>query len=89
MSRQNVEWKTIDPESQRIIPGLFIYQATAGKTVTRNLDLIRSQYQLCRRQGAKGVSFFSLQYLSDPLIWVCRTQFFPAESPAYIPPARK
>ncbi|MEN6428981.1 MAG: family 10 glycosylhydrolase [Phycisphaerales bacterium] len=89
LARQIAEWKTLDPRLQRIIPGLSIYQETAGATATRNLNLIRSQHQLCRRQGAHGVSFFSLQYLSDPLIWVCRTQFFPTQVPAYAPPARR
>ena len=68
LSRQIGEWKTIDPQLQRIIPGLSIYQETAGQTITRDLDLIRSQHQLCLRQGAHGNMYFSLQYLSDPLI---------------------
>lgn len=89
LARQIAKWKTLDPRLQRIIPGLSIFQETAGGTVTRNLNLIRSQRQLCRQQGARGVSFFSLQYLSDPLIWVCRSEFYPAKAPAYTPPARK
>jgi uncharacterized lipoprotein YddW (UPF0748 family) len=88
LARQIGQWKTIDPQLQRIIPGLSIYQETAGKTVTRNLDLIRSQHSLCRRQGAHGNLHFSLQYLSDPLIDVFRTELYPTEVPVYTPPSR-
>lgn len=82
-------WKTIDPQLQRIVPGLAIYQETGGQATTRNLDLIRSQHDLCRRQGARGNLHFSLQYLSDPLADVFRTEFYPTEIPAYTPPLRQ
>ncbi len=88
LARRIAEWKTLDPQLQRIIPGLSIYQETGGQTTTRNLNLIRSQHRLCRQQGAHGVNFFSLQYLNDPLIWVCCTEFFPVKAPAYTPPRR-
>jgi len=88
LARQIAEWKTVDPHLQRIIPGLSIYQQAAGNTTTRNLDLIRSQRRLCLRQGAHGTMFFALQYLSDPLIWVCRSEFYPTEVPAYAPARR-
>jgi len=89
LGRQVAQWKTIDPELQRIIPGLSIYQETAGKTTTRNLELIRSQHRLCRQQGAHGNMHFSLQYLSDPLIDLFRTEFYPTKTPAYVPPLRR
>ena len=63
-------------------------RTTAGKAVTRNLDLIRRQHALCRQQGAHGNLYFSLQYLSDPLIDVLRTEFYPTEAPVYTPPSR-
>lgn len=88
LGRQIADWKTIDPQLQRIIPGLSIYQESAGKTVTRDLNLIRSQHDLCVRQGARGNLYFSLQYLSDPLIDVFRTKIYPAEAPAYVPSLR-
>jgi uncharacterized lipoprotein YddW (UPF0748 family) len=88
LARQIAQWKTVDPHLQRIIPGLAIYHEAAGQTTTRNLDLIRSQHQLCRRQGAPGNMHFSLQYLSDPLIEVFRTELYPTKAPAYTPPRR-
>ncbi len=89
LAAQIDEWKTIDPQLQRIVPGLAIYQETAGKATTRSLDLIRGQHDLCRRQGAHGNLHFSLQHLSDPLIEVFRTEFYPAEAPIYTPPLRQ
>ncbi len=85
LSRQIAQWKTVDPQLQRIIPGLSIYQTRDGKTATRDLDLIRRQHDLCRRQGARGNMYFSLQYLNDPLIDLFRTEFYPTEAPAYVP----
>ncbi len=78
LSRQIAQWKTMDPHLHRIIPGLSIYQKRDGKTTTRDLDLIRRQHDLCRRQGAHGNVYFSLPYLSDPLIDLFRTEFYPA-----------
>lgn len=88
LARQIADWKTVDPQLRRIIPGLSIYQESAGKTVTRDLNLIRSQHDLCVRQGAHGNLYFSLQYLSDPLIDVFGTKIYPAEAPAYVPSLR-
>jgi uncharacterized lipoprotein YddW (UPF0748 family) len=89
LTRQIAQWKTLDPQLQRIIPGLAIYQETGGQATTRDFDLIRSQHQLCRRQGARGNMYFSLQYLSDPLIDLFRTEFYPAKAQPYAPPARR
>jgi uncharacterized lipoprotein YddW (UPF0748 family) len=89
LARQFAQWKTIDPMLQRIIPGLAIYQETGGQATTRNLDLIRSQHRLCRQQGARGNLHFSLQYLSDPLIDVFRTEIYLTDAPAYAPPRQQ
>lgn len=88
LSRQIAQWKTVDPHLQRIIPGLSIYHEAGGQTTTRNLDLIGSQHRLCRQQKAHGNMHFSLQYLSDPLIEVFRTELYPTKVPAYTPPRR-
>ncbi|MBP7049801.1 MAG: family 10 glycosylhydrolase [Phycisphaerae bacterium] len=89
LGRQISGWKTVDPQLRRIIPGLALYQEAAGKTTPRNVNVIRSQRQLCRRQGTHGETFFSLQHLTDSMIWVCRSEFYPTEVPAYAPPARR
>jgi len=88
LSHQIAQWKTLDPSLQRIIPGLSIYEDTTGKTVTRNLELIRRQHSLCRQQGAHGNLYFSMEYLSDPLTTIFRTEFYPTEAPPYVPPRR-
>jgi len=88
LSRQIAQWKKVDPSLQRIIPGLSIYQDDTGKPVPRNLDLIRRQHNLCRQQGAHGNLYFSMEYLTDPLIGIFRTEFYPTEAPVYVPPRR-
>jgi len=88
LTRQFAQWKTVDPPLARIIPGLSIYHDADGKTTTRDPNLIRSQVHLCRQHGAHGNLYFSLQYLSDPLIDLFRTEFYPTESPPYTPPLR-
>ncbi len=88
LQQQIASWKTLDRQLQRIIPGLSIYQKTGSQTTTRRLDLIRDQQRLCRQQGADGNMYFSLQYLSDPLITLFRTELYPTAAPAYAPPSR-
>jgi hypothetical protein len=78
----------VDRQLDRIIPGLSIYQETDGRTITRKGDLIRSQQRLCRKEGAHGNMYFSLQYLNDPLIDLFRTDLYPTEVPAYAPANR-
>ncbi len=85
LQKQIAGWKTVDRQLQRIIPGLSIYQQIGGATTTRKLDLIRNQQRLCRQQGAHGNTYFSLPYLSDPLIALFRTELYPTEAPAYTP----
>ncbi|MBN1505291.1 MAG: family 10 glycosylhydrolase [Sedimentisphaerales bacterium] len=89
LQQQIARWKTVDRHLDRIVPGLSIYRQIDGKTVTRQLDLIRRQQRLCRKEGAHGNMYFSLQYLNDPLIDLFRKEFYPTEAPAYAPPDRK
>ncbi len=89
LAGQIAQWKKIDPSLQRIIPGLSIYQETAGKAGPRNLDLIRRQQTLVHQQGAHGTVYFSLEYLTEPLIGLFRTEFYRAETPVYVPPRRQ
>jgi hypothetical protein len=67
---------------------LSLYHEAAGKTSARSPDLLRSQYRLCRRHGARGNMFFSLPYLSDPLIDLFRTELYPTEPPPQTRSAR-
>jgi len=87
-SSQIAQWKKVDSSLQRIVPGLSIYQDAGGQTAPRNLDLIRRQHNLCRQQGAHGNLYFSMEYLTDPLIGLFRTEFYPTEAPVYVPPRR-
>lgn len=89
LARQLTEWKRIDVALERIIPGLSIYQDAAGQKTTRNTDLVRRQYYLCRQYGARGNLYFSMEYLNEALIGTFRTEFYPAEAPIYVPPRRR
>jgi uncharacterized lipoprotein YddW (UPF0748 family) len=88
LGNQIARWKTVDRRLERIIPGLSIYQQSDGKAITRNLNLICSQQRLCHQQGAHGNMYFSLDYLSDPLITLFRTELYPGKAPAYAPAAQ-
>ena len=77
------QWKRLDPTLARIMPGLAVYQQRGTLAVTRDANLVRSQHQLCRQQGARGCVYFSLQYLSDPLVDVFAREFYPAGAPTY------
>jgi len=66
LQQQIARWKNVDRSLDRIIPGLSIYQQADGKTVPRRPDLVRTQQRLCRKEGAHGNMYFSLQYLNDP-----------------------
>jgi uncharacterized lipoprotein YddW (UPF0748 family) len=82
------QWKKLDSSLQRIIPGLSIYQDVAGKAAPRDMSLIRRQQTLCRTEGANGTMYFSMEYLTEPLIGVFRKEFYPREAPVYAPPRR-
>jgi len=88
LARQIGQWKTVDRQLDRITPGLSIYQEDAGTTTSRDVNLIRSQYVLCRQQGTSGNMYFSLQYLSDPLVDFFHAELYPAKAPLYVPPRR-
>jgi len=88
LGREIAQWKTIDPQLSRIIPGLSIYQRRNGKAMTRDLGLIRSQHQLCLKQGAHGNVYFSFPYLNDPLVGVSRKELYPKSARVYTPPRR-
>jgi uncharacterized lipoprotein YddW (UPF0748 family) len=61
------EWRAADPEMARILPGLSIYTRVDGKAVSRNLDLIREQQDLCRSYHVHGICHFSLAYLNEEM----------------------
>lgn len=88
LAEQLEEWKAVDPRLQRIVPGLSIYRRTQSGTVTRELELVGSQHRMCVEQGASGNVYFSLNYLSGPLIEMLRGEFYRSKVPAYRPPAR-
>jgi len=85
LQEQIKEWQMVDPQLDRIIPGLSIYEKKSGKSVTRNLDLIRRQVELVRQYTPHGALFFALTYLNDPLITLCRTEFYPVKTKPYCP----
>ncbi|MBN2128507.1 MAG: family 10 glycosylhydrolase, partial [Sedimentisphaerales bacterium] len=64
LSREIAQWKSVDPQLVRIIPGLAIYEERDGRTTTRNPGLVRSQHRLCVQQATHGNVYFSLPYLS-------------------------
>lgn len=88
LQQQIASWKTVDRQLQRILPGLSIYQQSGGAPTSRKVDLVRNQQRLCRKEGAHGNTYFSLQYLNDPLIQLFRTELYPTEAPPYVPPSR-
>lgn len=64
LEEQIKEWQRVDPKLDRIIPGLSIYEKTGGKSVTRDLNLIRKQVQQCRRFSPHDNLFFALPKLN-------------------------
>jgi uncharacterized lipoprotein YddW (UPF0748 family) len=85
LQQQIAGWKTVDRQLQRIIPGLSIYQEGGGRNIPRKPGLVRDQQQLCRRQGAHGNTYFSLEYLDEPLMNLFRTDLYPVAVPPYVP----
>jgi uncharacterized lipoprotein YddW (UPF0748 family) len=83
------EWRTIDPDLERIVPGLSIYAQTAKGTVTRDLQLILTQHRMSMEQRFHGNNYFSLHNLSEPLIEALKSGPYKEKVPAYRPPARK
>jgi len=68
-------------------PALSIYKRTAKGAATRDIALILSQHRLCMDNGARGSNYFSLHYLSDPLVEAFRTGPYGEATEAYRPPA--
>ena len=89
LKSQLAEWKTVDPALERVVPGLSIYQRTQAGTVTRDVGLILSQHKLCMEAGAHGNCYFSLHYLSDPLIGAFTAGPHQGKAKPYRPPARE
>ncbi len=98
LARQLEAWKTVDPQLERILPGLCLYsRATSdGSLILRDLDTVFTQYRMCMDEDAKGANFYSLDgtaaepglLLTDPLIAALRSGPFPSPVPAYRPPSR-
>ena len=88
LARQIDQWKTVDPQLSRIIPGLSIYQRRDGKAVPRDPDLVQIQRRLCQQRATHGNVYFSLHHLSDDLIDVFREEFYRTKAPPYAPPRR-
>jgi len=83
------EWTAFDPGLDRIIPGLSIYsRAPGGTAVTRDLDLVKQQLELCRSYKARGNCFFALAYLNDALRDQLAGGAYAEPAQAYYPPAR-
>ena len=79
----------MDPALERIVPGLSIFARGKGGASTRDIELILSQRTLCMTAGARGNMYFSLHYLSDPLIEAFKAGPHAAEAKPYRPPARE
>lgn len=82
------QYKTVDPDLQRIIPGLSLYEKTDGGAASRQPDLVLSQHRMSIEAGARGNLYFALQHLNDPLIEAFHSGAYRKEVPAYRPPAR-
>ena len=82
------EWKQADPNMERIIPGLSIYSRKEGKAVPRDLALIHSQLEMCRTYHTHGNQFFSLAYLTDPLIKELADKVYKVPARPWYPPKR-
>ncbi len=83
------EYKTIDPQLERIIPGLSLYRREAGKAVPRSPEMVLRQVDLCRQAGARGVNLFALAYLSDEIIAALSSGPFATPAKPYVPLLRK
>ncbi len=80
------EYRTIDPNLSRIIPGLSLYMRDeGGKAIPRPPELVLRQVEICRKYGARGVNFFSLAYLSDDIIGSLVNEPFREPAKPYVP----
>jgi hypothetical protein len=74
---------------ERIIPGLSIYSRQEGKAVPRDLNLVRSQLEMCKSNATHGNLFFSLAYLNDKLIKLLSTGPYAEPAKPWYPKRRK
>lgn len=79
------EYKSLDPQLQRIIPGLSLYLREAGVAKPRPPQIVLRQIELCRQAGARGVNFFALAYLSDEILSALSSGPFSTPAKAYVP----
>jgi len=82
------EWQAFDPRLERIIPGLSIYTSERGKTVTRDLGLVRQQQELCRSYHVHGNCYFALSYLSADIQAAFSAEPYAEVADPYYPPQR-
>ncbi len=98
LARQMAEWVSVDPQLERIVPGLGIFAQTEGNKmyVPRDLETILTQHGMCMDRKARGTVFFALDgtaanpvlLLNEPLIQALRDGPFKTQTPAYRPPAK-
>lgn len=62
------EWKQADPNLEKIIPGLSIYEMRNGREVAKDYRKVVKQIELIRKEGARGFILFSLPFLTDDLV---------------------
>jgi len=61
------EWKEADPNLEKIIPGLSIYEVKNGREMAKDYREVVKQIELIREEGARGFILFSLPFLTDDL----------------------
>lgn len=80
------EYRAADPQMQRIIPGLSVYQRGAdGQAASRSPELVASQVELCRQLGARGVVLFSFANFSQEIAVGLGDGLFKEPAEAYFP----
>ena len=97
LAKQLAEWISVDPQLERIVPGLgiFVKDVEGSAYAPRDVAAIFTQYQMCMAQGARGTCFYSLDgtaadpvlLLGEPLIEALRDGPFRGRVPAYRPAA--
>ncbi|MEN6458526.1 MAG: family 10 glycosylhydrolase [Thermoguttaceae bacterium] len=87
LARQIDEWKTIDPQLDRIVPGLSIYKRTSKAMISREPQQVLAQYQLCLDRGAHGNVYFWYGNLSQAISQALVKRYYPSKVPVYRPPA--
>jgi len=93
LAKQLEEWISVDPQLERIVPGLgiFVKREQGGSYAPRDVEAIFSQYGMCMDRGARGTCFYSLDgtaadpvlLLGEPLIRALREGPFAGKVPAY------